>query len=115
MGREGAQQGTFVWKKRVEAALADLRENLSEVDVAALVDGGLDRHFFDEHGESLYDVSWLLVHFLMNGEDGRHRDAFRAWVLDAGAAKSAATLAAATAIPAADLPARLREHLARLR
>ncbi|HEV8120714.1 MAG TPA: hypothetical protein VGQ67_06945 [Candidatus Polarisedimenticolia bacterium] len=108
------ERGVQVLRKRAETAVENLQQNLADVDPGALVDGRLDRHFFDEKGETLYDVSWLLVHFLMNGDEGRHRDAFRAWVLDSGA-KDSATLATATHIPAADLPALLSAHLKGIR
>jgi hypothetical protein len=114
LGSEGARPGYYLWRKRAEDALPDLRDNLAAVDPAALLDGTLNGKFFNENQRTTYDVSWLLVHFLVNGDDGRHREAFRAWMLDGATEKTAATLAAATGIPAAELRARLRDHLARL-
>jgi hypothetical protein len=111
-GRNGVRNGYVLWHKPVEAALRDLPGDLSRVDVAALLDGRLDRDFFHENQKSVYDVSWLVVHFLMNGDDTRHREAFRSWMLDPATEKNGAALAAATGIPAAELPARLRGHLA---
>ena len=113
--RAEAFRGSLVYLKRAESALSNLDENLSSVDIAALVDGGLDRHFFGEGAITLYDVSWLLVHYLMNGDRGEHRDAFRKWVTNTSTPRDAASLAAAIGIPVNDLSGRLKGHLAQIK
>lgn len=108
-------RGSLLYLKRAESALSNLDENLSSVNIAVLVDGGLDRHFFGEGATTLYDVSWLLVHYLMNGDRGEHRDAFRKWVTNTSTPRDAASLAAAIGIPANDLSERLKGHLAQIK
>jgi hypothetical protein len=115
MVRAEAYTGSFVYQKRAEDALSNLQENLGSVDVAALVDDRLEEHFFGEGALTLYDVSWLLVHYMMNGDGRQHREAFRKWVMDTGAPKNAETLAAATGIPTQDLPGRLSTYLAQIK
>ena len=112
MARAETFRGAFIYQKRAESALSNLDENLANVDIAALVDGRLERHFFGERALTLYDVSWLLVHYLMNGDGRQHREAFRKWATDVGTPRNAASLAAAIGIPADDLSGRLRVHLA---
>jgi hypothetical protein len=104
-----------MYRKRVEEAFPNLELNLAAVDVEAMLDGRLDEHFFDEGALTLYDVSWLLVHYLMNGESGRHRDAFRGWVVEPPGERNAATLAAAIGVPAADLKPRLKTYLRQIK
>jgi len=115
MARAEAYRGSLIYQKRVENALSNLDANLASVDIAALVDGQLDRHFFDEAALTLYDVSWLLVHYLMNGDGRQHREAFRKWVTDVGTPRNAASLSAAVGIPAHDLSGRLRAYLAQIK
>jgi len=115
MARGEAYGGSYIYRKRAEIAFSNLQENLTRVDLAALLDGRLDREFFHEGALTLYDVSWLLVHYLMNGDGGRHRENFRTWVVDQSAPRNAGTLAAAVGIPAEDLQARLRDYLAQIK
>ncbi|HET8946560.1 MAG TPA: DUF1570 domain-containing protein [Candidatus Polarisedimenticolia bacterium] len=115
MARAEALSGAYVYPKRVERALLNLQENLSGVDIAELVDGRHEERFFVEGAVTLYDVSWLLVHYLMNGDERQHREAFRKWVAEVGVPRNSRSLAAAMGIPAEDLPARLSAHLARIR
>jgi len=111
----GAVHGAWVYQKRAEAAFPDLDQNLAAIDLAAVVDGRLDQHFFDEGAIALYDVSWLLVHFLMNGDGGSHREAFRKWVLDPGADRTAATLSAAVGLSMDEMGQRLKPYLDQIR
>ena len=114
MARAETYRGSLIYQKRAESALSNLDENLANVDIAALVDGQLERHFFGERALTLYDVSWLLVHYLMNGDGRQHREAFRKWATDVGTPRNAASLAAAIGIPANDLSGRLRVYLAQI-
>ncbi|HKQ98170.1 MAG TPA: DUF1570 domain-containing protein, partial [Candidatus Polarisedimenticolia bacterium] len=111
----GGISGAWMYSKRVEEAFPNLELNLARVDVEAMVDGRLDGQFFDERALTLYDVSWLLVHYLMNGDSGGHRDAFRAWVVEPSGERNATTLAAAVGVPAAELKPRLRTYLAQIK
>lgn len=115
MARAETYRGSFIYRKRAESALSNLDENLANLDIAALVDGRLERHFFGAGAPTLYDVSWLLVHYLMNGDGRQHREAFRRWATDVGTPRNAASLAAAIGIPAGDLPGRLRVYLAQIK
>jgi hypothetical protein len=115
MARGEAQHGAYIYRKRAEIALSNLQLNLAQVDLAALVDGRLDREFFHEQALTVYDVSWLLVHYLLNGDGRGHRENFRKWAGDPGAPRNADTLAAGIGITAQDLPARLRDYLAQVR
>ena len=111
----GAAHGAWIYPKRAEVAFSDLDQNLSDVDLAVLVDGRLDRHFFGEGAIGLYNVSWLLVQYLLNGDGGRHREAFRKWVLDPGAERTATTLSAAVGLSMTDLQQRLKAYLGQIK
>ena len=113
----GAEEywNSYTYTKRAESALSNLQENLANVDVVALVDGRLEPRFFGEEAFTLYDVSWLLVQYLMNGDERQHREAFRKWAMDVGTPRNAASLVAAMGIPANDLPGRLKAYLAQLK
>jgi len=115
MARGEAQRGAHIYRKRAESALSNLQANLTAVDLAALVDGRLDRHFFHEEALTAYDVSWLLVHYLMNGDARGHREDFRKWAGNRSATRDWDTLAAGIGITAQDLQARLRAYLAQVR
>jgi hypothetical protein len=114
MARGETFGGSLIYRKRAESALMNLDENLASVDIATLVDGRLDRYFFGEGALTVYDVSWLLVHYLMNGDGGQHREAFRKWVTDVRTPRNAASFAAAVGIPANDLSGRLKVYLAQI-
>jgi uncharacterized protein DUF1570 len=115
MMRGDRYRGAFIYRKRAESALSNLQENLSQVDLAALLDGRLEQHFFDEGAQTLYDVSWLLVHYLMNADGRQHRDLFRKWAADAAAPRSADSLAAIIGISVGDLQPRLQAYLAQIK
>lgn len=114
LSRGDAYSGSYIYRKRAEIGLSNLKENLARVDLAQLLDGRLDRQFFHEGGLTLYDVSWLLVHYLLNGDGRQHREGFRKWAADAGAARDAGTFAAAVGFPVESLQGRLREYLAQI-
>ena len=115
MSRGEAYSGAYVYRKRAESALSNLQVNLDRVDLAHLFDGRLDQQFFHEGALTLYDVSWLTVHYLLNGDERRHREGFRKWAAGAGEARDADTLGAAVGLPTETLQARLRDHLARIK
>lgn len=58
-----------------------LGDAILKVSLAELLD--TDREtFYGEKMKFYYPLSWALVHFLLHGEDGRHAEAFRAFVCD---------------------------------
>jgi hypothetical protein len=113
--RDDTMSGEWVWPKNVEESIHALEGNLGEVDLEALIDGRLDRHFSDNGMQVQYAVSWLLVHTLLTGEGGRYRDPFRSWATNADAKRDAATLGAALGISMPDLRNLMEKHLKEIR
>jgi hypothetical protein len=109
--RDDTLSGERVWLKNAEESIHLLAENLGEVDLEALFNGALDRHFRDNEMRVHYAVSWLVVHSLLTGEGGRYRDAFRVWATNTGAERNAATLGAALGITMPELRRLLEKHL----
>jgi hypothetical protein len=58
-----------------------------------------------------YGTSWVLVHYLMTAEGGKHRAAFRSWMAGPDAEGDGASLALALGVPLDDLEAAVRRHL----
>ena len=109
--RDDTMSGEWVWVKNADESLHLLAENLGEVDLEALLNGALDRHFRDNEMKVHYAVSWLVVHTLLTGEGGRYRDAFRAWATSTGTERNASTLGAGLGITMPELRRLLEKHL----
>jgi hypothetical protein len=72
--------------------------------------------FYGKDSRRYYSASWLLVHFLLHGDDGAHSEAFLHWLsLEARGEGGAAALYRETGLAARELDAAMAAHVKRLR
>lgn len=77
----GIVPGAVMLEKN-DARSQNLADAVMKVALAELLDADREK-FYGEKMKFYYPLAWALVHFLLHGEDGRHADAFRAFVCDA--------------------------------
>jgi len=67
--------------------------------------------FYGDNIETMYATSWILVHFLLHGEQGRHADAFSRFIaIDAEGVGTPRRFFAELALDGAELDEALRRH-----
>ena len=99
-------RGRIVHRQHIWARSAD--EYLQRLTVAAkggklprlqsLLNGRYDDRFLSASPQMAYGISWLLVHYLVNAEDGKYRAAFESWLKGPTAEGGSKEFAAATGI-----------------
>jgi hypothetical protein len=107
-----------VWNLPAEEYLRTLREAAADRSLASAAE--VTRRSFEERfrgpdPRQAYGQAWLLVHYLMNGEEGKHREAFRRWLSGPDAEGEGGALAAALGIALDRIDAALAAHLESLR
>lgn len=70
-----------VMLEKTDARSRHLGDAVLKVSLAELLDADRET-FYSEKMKFYYPLSWALVHFLLHGENGRHAEAFRAFVCD---------------------------------
>ncbi len=80
-----------------------------------LAGGALDPAFEGAKWDLLYGTSWLLVHYLVNAEAGKHRAAFQAWMTGPEWDGGGEALARALGRPLPEIEAQLPVYLKSLR
>lgn len=103
-------EGAQVWETHAERYL---RWGALAIREGALVDQ-LRITVTPEVAEKDYAVSWLMVHFLVNGSGGAHREPFRRWLLEHPPGAGPDTLLAALGRSKEQLQAALEAHLTEL-
>jgi len=78
--REGKPSRATAARTRRDAALRRLADGGGGTVDGLLRAGG--PAFYGDGIEANYGASWLLVRFLLDGDGGRHADAFAAWIRD---------------------------------
>jgi hypothetical protein len=91
-----------VWNRPAEEYLQILREARADGRLASA--GRVTSRAFDEEFRSAdpqlaYGQAWLLVHYLMNAADAKHREGFRRWLASPSSEGDGAALAAALGSP----------------
>ena len=96
---------------RVRQALERSREGGPSA-AALLVSADEPAEFYGEGVLERYDLSWVLVHYLLHGDGGRHAEGFRRFLaLDAAGRGDAAALERETGLELRTLDAALAAHL----
>ena len=61
-----------------------------------------------------YAYSWGVVHFLMNGDEGKYRQGFERWIMDPDLPTNGGSLAETLGTTLPELDAELRAYLGKL-
>jgi len=94
--------------------LRDLQRADRLPDLGRFLGGELDASFFTSDPTPAYAVSWLLVDYLMSGEDGSLRESFLRWLQSTDAGTDGDSLATALGRPLAELEPAVWRHVRRL-
>ncbi len=115
--------GRFARPPRLWVKSAD--EYLQRLTVAAkgdnlprlrsLLDGRYDDQFLSASPLMAYGISWLLVHYLVNAEDGKYRAAFESWLEGPTAEGGSKEFAAATGVSLSQAQKALPAYIESLR
>jgi hypothetical protein len=81
--------------------------------LAEFLSKGYEREFYGSDATLSYGMAWALVHYLINAEEGKYREAFRRWVSESPV-RSAASLERAVGRSVADLEQGLTAHVQKL-
>ena len=79
-------------------------------DMMTFLRGEYDGSFFSSDPTSMYAISWLTVHFLMNHDEARHRAQFREW-LSTSENLDADSLIEMLGLSATEVDTLVRQHL----
>jgi hypothetical protein len=110
-GNKGAYQ------RQAQTFLSELRLAIKQESlprVADLVEGYLDEVLYrrgGQHGLLYHALSWALVHYLVNGEGGAHRQTFREWVMASASREDAPALEQALGRTLGEIEAALLTYL----
>jgi hypothetical protein len=107
-----------MWPRPADEYLSELGRAVAQgrlPGLSDLVSGSLDGRFLSEEQKILYGTSWLLVHYLVNAENGKYRDGFRSWLLDGQAQADAGGLAASIGRGVDEMQIELRRYLEEMR
>jgi hypothetical protein len=102
-------KGPFQWRASAEAYLEALRRASEGAGLPKL--SVLFDEDWDVDSSLAYGMSWLLVHYLVNGDGGSHRAAFQRWLTSSDAGGGGASLAAALNMPLAAIDAALPAYV----
>lgn len=108
-----SEQG-YTWRADPDRYLMEMRRAADGGGLASVAELLAGRGPSGAERTLLYGQSWLLVHYLMNGEGGRHREVFRRWLAGPDAAGDGVALLDALEMSADAMSARLDEHRAGL-
>jgi hypothetical protein len=103
-----------VWTRPAEEYLKTLREAAADrklASAAELTSRAFEDEFRSADPRRAYGQAWLLVHYLMNAEGGKHREGFRKWLAGAGSEGEGDTLAAALESPLERIDSALPAYL----
>lgn len=102
-------KGPWRWKAPAEGyidALDDAVRRHEEFPLEKLLLSGRPTR-----ADLAYAASWLLVHYLMNADEGKHRAAFTAWIGGSAGGRDIDTLTEALGMSFEDLDQAVRAHL----
>jgi hypothetical protein len=104
--------GTYAWRPPAQTHLMKLKKTVEEErlpDLESVL--SYERGGSDSDEMLMRDVSWLFVHYLINGDESRHREAFTRWVMEPAGDNSPSSLEKALGRPLAEIDARLRAYI----
>jgi hypothetical protein len=105
-------KGRWQWKAPAEWHLDTLERSLRTESLPSL--RTLLGSEWELSTDIAYGMSWLLVHYLINGEEGKHRAAFTAWVASPSGEGDGESLATALGVTLEELEGAVLEHLKRI-
>jgi hypothetical protein len=112
-GRESG--GGFIWKREAESFLDMLKATMKKgalPPLQELMEGEFDESFYKGSWDLFKGISWALVHYLINADGGKYREAFERWILSKeGSTGDAQSLATALGKPLPEIEAALPAHI----
>jgi hypothetical protein len=110
------RQGSFRWRSEADVYLESLsrasREG-TQPELGAFLSGSPSIGKLDS--DLAYGLSWLIVHFLINGDGQAYRERFETWLLATADAAHGDSVLSAVGLTLDDFEGRLAAHRKRLR
>jgi len=114
-GRDKAVSNARIRTKKVRDALREAATDESALTFR-VVAADDPNEFYGEGAFVRYDVSWLMIHYLLHGDDGAHADAFARYIgIDARGQGGPDLLFAEIGMTPEELDAALQDHLKTLK